>query len=248
MELQVEGIICIVIVLLILIYLIRNKTMENFIVLLEEVIIPKNCPNYLVTDGTFYYLMNTRLPYDGVTNPLKFESQQEANNYLSQNKCPSLEAVNLVVSKNKADPTDSYEKICAKDTATKIFNDDVCNQYGNQEQIQNLRNFSRDLMILIEKRNQVRSAIDTAKFTNTEYSPTLDQELEDINNQITNLRKQYANNDEALKEFVDYKVEDCMINTIKNENPNLDDSKFSDQFAKYFNQLNENIGQEYLYI
>ena len=32
-----------------------------------------------------------------ITNPLKFESQQDANNYLSQNRCPSLEAINLVV-------------------------------------------------------------------------------------------------------------------------------------------------------
>ena len=98
-----------------------------------------------------------------------------------QNKCPSLEAVNLVISKNQADPTDSYEKICAKDTATKIFNDDVCNQYSSQEQIQDLRNFSKDLMILIEKRNQIRSTIDTAKFTKSQYSPSLEQELEDIN-------------------------------------------------------------------
>ena len=131
-----------------------------------------------MTDGTSFYLMNTRLPYDGITNPLKFESQQdEANNYLSQNKCPSLEAINLVVSKNKADPTDSYEKVCAKDTATKIFNDDVCNQYGSQEQIQDLRNFSRDLMILIEKRNQVRSTIDTAKFTNSKYDKSLESRI-----------------------------------------------------------------------
>ena len=234
--------------LLLLVYLIKNKTMENFIVLLEEVIIPKNCPNYLVTDGSHYYLMNTRLPYDGITNPLKFESQQDANNYLSQNRCPSLEAINLVVSKKKEDPTDSYEKVCAKDTANKIFNDDICNQYGSQEQIQNLRNFSKDLMILIERRNQVRSTIDTAKFTNSEYDPSLDQELVNINAEIANLRKQYANNDEALKEFVDYKIEDCMIQTMKGENPALDDSNFSDQFAKYFNQLNENIGQEYLYV
>ena len=55
-------------------------------------------------------------------------------------------------------------------------------------------------------------------------------------------------NDEALKEFVDYKVEDCMMRTIKTENKDLDDNNFTDQFAKYFNQLNENIGQEFLYI
>ena len=39
-----------------------------------------------------------------------------------------------------------------------------------------------------------------------------------------------------------------MIQTIKNENNNLDDSKFSNNFAKYFNNLNENIGQHFLYV
>ena len=48
-----------------------------------------------------------------------------------------------------------FEKVYAKDT-NKIFNDDICNQYGSQEQIQNLRNFSKDLMILIERRNQMK--------------------------------------------------------------------------------------------
>ena len=61
MELQVEGIICVIIVLLILVYLIRNNTLENFIVLLEEVIIPKTCPNYLVTDGKFYYSVDGKI-------------------------------------------------------------------------------------------------------------------------------------------------------------------------------------------
>ena len=39
-----------------------------------------------------------------------------------------------------------------------------------------------------------------------------------------------------------------MMRTIKTENKDLDDNNFTDQFVKYFNQLNENIGQEFLYI
>lgn len=248
MELQVEGIICIIIVLMIMVYLIKNKSMENFIVLLEEVIIPKNCPNYLVTDGTNFYLMNTRLPYDGITNPLKFETEVAAKSYLSQNKCPSLEVVNLVVSKKKEDPTDSYEKVCAKDVATRIFDDNVCNHYADKGKMEDLKNYSKDLIILTEMRNQILSEINAAKFANREYDKSLESNLKNVDKQINELRNKYTNNDKSLKEFVDYKIEDCMINTIKKENKDLDDSKFSDQFAKYFNQLNENIGQEYLYI
>jgi len=97
-------------------------------------------------------------------------------------------------------------------------------------------------------RNQILSEINAAKFANRKYDKSLESNLKNVDNQIKKLRKKYTDNDKALKEFVDYKIEDCMINTIKKENKDLDDSKFSDQFAKYFNQLNENIGQEYLYI
>ena len=92
--------------------------------------------------------------------------------------------------------------------------------------MEDLRNFSNDLIVLTETRNQIRSEIDAAKFANREYDPKLDVELKEILKKIDNLRSKYANNDEALKEFVDYKIEDCMIQTIKNENNNLDDSKF----------------------
>lgn len=248
MELQIEGIICIVIVFIILVYLIRNKSIDSFIVLLNEVVIPKDCPNSLVTDGVHFYLMNTRLPYDGITNPIKFNSEAEAKKYLKNNNCPDLQLLDLVVSKNKEDPTDSYEKICARDVANRIFDDDVCNHYSDGKQMEDLRNFSNDLIVLTETRNQIRSEIDAAKFANREYDPKLDVELKEVLKKIDNLRSKYANNDEALKEFVDYKIEDCMIQTIKNENNNLDDSKFSNNFAKYFNNLNENIGQHFLYV
>ena len=60
------------------VYLLNNKSVDSFIVLVNEIIIPKKCPDYLVTDGDNYYLLNSRIPYDGVTNPLKFNSESEA--------------------------------------------------------------------------------------------------------------------------------------------------------------------------
>ena len=73
-------------------------------------------------------------------------------------------------------------------------------------------------------------------------------QLKQIQEQIQKLQDEYKQNDEALKEFVDYKIEGCMMNTIKDNNQELKDDKFLDNFAKYFNNLNENIGQEFLYI
>jgi len=248
METCSDGVLCVIIALCILVFLLKNKNIDSFIVLLNEIIIPKKCPDYLVTDGRHYYLLNSRLPYDGVNNPLKFNSEEEARQYLESNQCPSLALLDLVVSKNPEDPTDSYEKVCAQNIAKQVFNDDICNQYSSKEQIGDLREYSRALMILVEKRNQIRSTINAAKFASVSYDKQLDINLQEIQKQMESLRKKYSENDEALKEFVDYKIEDCMIQTIKNENKDLDDTHFTDQFAKYFNQLNENIGQEYLYV
>ena len=74
------GVLCVIIVLCMLVYLLNNKSVDSFIVLVNEIIIPKKCPDYLVTDGDHYYLLNSRIPYDGVTNPLKFNSEAEVDN------------------------------------------------------------------------------------------------------------------------------------------------------------------------
>ena len=39
-----------------------------------------------------------------------------------------------------------------------------------------------------------------------------------------------------------------MINKAIDEEPKLDDTNFKDEFAKYFDRLNSNIDEEYLYI
>ena len=51
---------------------------ENFIVLNHEVTVPPNCPNYLYTDNINYYLYNSRLPLNGIPNPVKFNTYEEA--------------------------------------------------------------------------------------------------------------------------------------------------------------------------
>lgn len=87
-------------------------TKENFIVLNHEVTVPANCPNYLYTDNIHYYLYNSKLPIDGITNPVKYNTFEEAKAKLDMAKCPDIPYVDLVVKKNKEDPTVDYEREC----------------------------------------------------------------------------------------------------------------------------------------
>ena len=79
------GIIVIVIILLLLIYVLKSRVIDNFIVFLDDVVIPTSCYNYLVTNGKNYFLLNTNKSLDGVTNPIQFNTKAEAINYLKNN-------------------------------------------------------------------------------------------------------------------------------------------------------------------
>ena len=48
--------------------------------------------------------------------------------------------------------------------------------------------------------------------------------------------------------FADYNIETCMINKVMNEDPKLDDSNFKTYFSKYFDTLNSNIDEKFLYV
>ena len=95
------GIVVIIIILVFLIYLLRSKAVDNFIVFVDDVIIPASCYNYLVTNGSKFFLLNTKKMIDGTTNPLTFNTKLEAQNYLKKIKCPvNLPFVDLSASDN----------------------------------------------------------------------------------------------------------------------------------------------------
>ena len=52
----------------------NNKLKENFIVLVEDKIIPENCPDKLFFDGKYYYLHNTKKAFKQGSNPLIFRN------------------------------------------------------------------------------------------------------------------------------------------------------------------------------
>ena len=99
---------------------------------LDDVVIPKSCYNYLVSNGVKYFLFNTNKIVDGISNPIQFNTKKEATNYLQNAKCPSnIPFVNLAVHKKTEDPTVSFQRECNKKISPNIFNLDACSVYGN---------------------------------------------------------------------------------------------------------------------
>lgn len=196
------GIVVIIIILVCLIYLLRSKAVDNFIVFVDDVVIPASCYNYLVTNGSKFFLLNTKKMIDGTTNPLTFNTKLEAQNYLKKIKCPiDLPFVDLVMRKKNDDPTVSYERECSKKIAPNLFDLDVCGKYGTDDDT------------LTNKYLAKLNKIETDK-----------------------------------KIFADYNVETCMMDKVMKEDPSLDDTNFKTYFAQYFDTINSNIDEKFLYV
>jgi hypothetical protein len=196
------GIVVIIIILVCLIYLLRSKAVDNFIVFVDDVVIPASCYNYLVTNGSKFFLLNTKKMIDGTTNPLTFNTKLEAQNYLKKIKCPiDLPFVDLVMRKKNDDPTVSYERECSKKVAPNLFDLDVCGKYGTDDDT------------LTNKYLAKLNKIETDK-----------------------------------KIFADYNVETCMMDKVMKEDPSLDDTNFKTYFAQYFDTINSNIDEKFLYV
>lgn len=154
MKINGAAIIVMIIVLLYLTYLCSSNSIDNFVSVIDDAIIPKNCYNYLVTNGKNFFLLDTRRIIDGTTNPLTFNSKQDAMTYLKSNKCSNnIPYVDLRVTKKVEDPTVSYQRVCNKKVAPNLFNLDVCNTYGSDynpsaaEAIARLNNIENDKKI-----------------------------------------------------------------------------------------------------
>jgi hypothetical protein len=189
---QITSSLIVILFIIILILLVVRSTsiLEAMTNIYQSVVIPENCYEYLVTDGIFYYLIAPRRKYDGVYNPLKFKSLVSANRYLMENKCSPLPLINLVVSKNKEDPTDSYEKICSREVAVNRFNADVCSNYAD------LNNNSEEA---VEARLQaIREDIDR-NFDNYSIEECM---IKKVGMDDTELTNPYNPSDENLQKFI----------------------------------------------
>ena len=201
-NLNIAGIIVIALLLFGLYIFMKNRTLDNFIVFLDDIIIPKTCFDYLVFNGNKYYLFNSRLTYDGVNNPLQFNTRADAMEYLKSKKCPqTLPFVDLVSRKKTEDVSVSFQRECNRKIAPNLFDLDICGTYGSDNDTLTSKYLARI-------------------------------------NKIESDKKIYSN----------YDLESCMINKAVSEDRELDDTDFINSFKKYFDRLNSNIDEQYLYI
>jgi hypothetical protein len=199
---NLAGVVVVILILILLYIIIKNRTLDNFIVFLDDVVIPKTCWDYLVFNGANYYLFNSKMIIDGINNPLQFSNKQSALNHLKTNKCPlNIPYVDLVMRKKIDDPTVSYQRECNLKVAPQLFDLDVCGTYGS------------------------------------DYDTITGKYLSRIN-KIESDKKLYAN----------YDIETCMIEKASKEEPQLDDTHFRDYFKQYFDRMNSNIDEKYLYV
>ena len=104
-NINIVGLIVVIIILIVLYVILNNRTVDNFIVFLDDVIIPKTCWDYLVTNGKEYFLFNSKMIVDGINNPLKFPTKALALKHLETNKCPTnIPYVDLLMRKKNDDP------------------------------------------------------------------------------------------------------------------------------------------------
>lgn len=201
-SINVAGVILIVLILVGLIIVLRNRSFDNFIVFLDDVVIPKTCWDYIVTNGHDFFLFNSRVLVDSVNNPLKFPTKQAALEHLKKAGCPAnIPFVDLVMRKKIEDPTVSFQRECNRVISPNLFDLDICGTYGNDNDTLTGKYLSRV-------------------------------------NKIESDKKLYAN----------YDLEACMIKKAVSRDTELDDSGFKAEFAQYFDRMNSNIPEEYLYL
>jgi len=201
-NINIIGLIVVIIILVLLYVILNNRTVDNFIVFLDDVVIPKTCWDYLVTNGKEYFLFNSKMIVDGINNPLKFPTKALAVKHLEKNKCPiNIPYVDLLMRKKNDDPTVSFQRECNRKVAPNLFDLDICGTYGS------------------------------------DYDSLTSNYLAKIN-KIESDQATYAN----------YDLESCMIKKASTEDPELDDTHFRDYFNKYFDRMNSNIDEQYLYV
>ena len=196
--LNTAGIIVVVILLIFLIYFLRSKSLDTFIVFLEDIVIPSTCYDYLLYNGKNYFLLNSKKIIDGITNPIQFNSKEDATSYLNTLNCPvNIPYVDLVMRKKIDDPTVSYQRECSKKVAPNLFDLDVCSIYGSDNDTSTSNTLARINKIENDKKIYSNYDIETCMINK---AVTEDESLDD-----TNFKSNFAQYFDRLNSNIDAK-------------------------------------------
>ena len=235
----------------------RGGALEKFIVTVDEVAIPDQCPDYMATDGAKYYLVWNNMQLDGISNPRVFDTQAGAFDWLAAHSCPRLEPIPLTRITNPADPTVSYERECNKQTANpnywlgrcamdKIFEsqDNDANTDNNRVADSKQNKSGLTAADLENLRPELLVGLDQSKIKTDGYVSGLGSDaygyIRRINNALTNM---------DTPELVNYDVETCMFDKLANDMPHLGSADGLQKFRRYYNQqiantVSRNPGQD----
>ncbi len=124
---KITSILLVVLVIGLVFCIAKRSLVERFVSDMESVLLSDNCPNYMVSDGAKYYLIFNHKEFDGVNNPLAFDSEKEAHIAATKLGCTrELKPVYLRRVTNHDDPVESYERSCAKQVAKPLFSINDC--------------------------------------------------------------------------------------------------------------------------
>ena len=177
-------------------YINSDRLIENFIVLVEDKIIPKVCPDKLFFDGSKYHLFNSREPITLGKNPKQFEHLMEYQDYQKNlssfnvvsdlssqyKKCPTLSVTtNTRVVKKKTDPHETYKKICNNRISKNLYEIEKCIAYATtQEEINKCIGQSElDQCIKNSKTPKEASKCFTSDFVDTDLESCMDALIKD---------------------------------------------------------------------
>ncbi len=208
----------------------KHKLIQGFVGNMATIIHDSNCPDYMVTDGSKFYLIFNNKDFDGVNNPLTFNSLAEARTELTRRKCDSsMEPIVLRRQTNHVDPTESYERSCAKHVANPLYwiNDCAFGIAYKDTGLKTLDPSSLDNISpeLLKQRKSI--ALDATKKIEGEL-PT------DVKFKLLRQLNDFLNSQDTATQ-VNYDIETCMIDKLGKEMPELGGTDKLQKFNKYFN-------------
>lgn len=215
---MIINIIVVIVILFVIVYMIYNNKFinaETFLVTVKEYVLGIQCPDYCVYDGHNYYLIFNNKEFDGINNPLVFDSESEVKAKCNELNCPSDHYLqNMIILNRKTihdDPQEDLERKCAKQIALNRFSIDKCAfdfaysipEIADTVSLPNGNNLSKiNANNLLNIEGQIKNMYDDTKKEKALDNYKMIRQLVDFINQ----------NDESV--MVDYDLETCMFEKV----------------------------------
>ncbi len=248
---QLDGKISLVLlaflIILIVVCILKNGFIEKFIVTVDETVLGPNCPDYVVSDGYKFYLVWNNKVFDGINNPISFNTKAQVAAELSKRKCPNMiqNIVYLRRETNHEDPQVSYERACNVQTSAplnavnKCISNKIFEIPGQSTMLtaKELASLRPEEIQALEK-SRILARTDISEEERTEQLDKLRRGLKGEVSQAYEYVKKVNNAIAGMDtgDLVNYDVETCMFDKLSKDDPNLGSPEGLQKFRRYYNQ------------